>query len=162
MQMKNLSRAATLLAVSAFAARGNCGGAHPPPGAAASGVPASVDLNSIPTSMISRIEVLQEGASPIYGSDAIAGVVNIITKRRQDGFQATAEVGGYGQGDGFSQTYDVSWGVTQGATSIVIGGGYFKQDAVFAGDRALSRFPGPFAPASTTPCTSGPPLRRFS
>ncbi len=130
-------------------------------GASASGVPASVDLNSIPTSMISRIEVLQEGASPIYGSDAIAGVVNIITKRRQDGFQGTAEIGGYGQGDGFSQTYDVSWGVTQGSTSIVVGGGYFKQDPVFAGNRDISRFPGPFATACTSRCSSGTPLGRF-
>ena len=45
-----------------------------------SGVPGSVDLNTIPDSMIERIEVLQDGASAIYGSDAIAGVVNIITK----------------------------------------------------------------------------------
>ena len=50
-------------------------------GASASGVPGSVDLNTIPESMIERVEVLQDGASTIYGSDAIAGVVNIITKR---------------------------------------------------------------------------------
>nr|MEA2797280.1 iron complex outerrane recepter protein [Phenylobacterium sp.] len=130
-------------------------------GAAASGVPASVDLNTIPTSMISRIEVLQEGASPIYGSDAIAGVVNIITKRRQDGFQATAEIGEYDIGDGLSQTYDVSWGVTQGGTSIVIGGGYFKQDAVFSGNRAISRFPSPYGTACDSGCSSGTPLGRF-
>src|SRR3546814_618239 len=47
-------------------------------GSSASGVPASVDLNAIPESMIERVEVLLDGASPIYGSDAIAGVVNII------------------------------------------------------------------------------------
>ena len=49
--------------------------------ASASGVPGSTDLNSIPESMIERIEVLQGGAAAIYGSDAIAGVVNIITRR---------------------------------------------------------------------------------
>ena len=54
-------------------------------GASASGVPGSTDLNAIPESAIERIEVLQDGASAIYGSDAIAGVVNIITKRSQDG-----------------------------------------------------------------------------
>src|SRR4051794_18180647 len=63
--------------------------------ASASGVPPSVDLNAIPESMIERVEVLQDGASAIYGSDAIAGVVNIITKRRQDGFIASAQLGGY-------------------------------------------------------------------
>ena len=57
-------------------------------GASASGVPGSTDLNSIPDSMIERIEVLQDGASAIYGSDAIAGVVNIITKKSQKGFDA--------------------------------------------------------------------------
>jgi len=49
-------------------------------GASASGVPGATDLNSIPASAIERVEVLQDGASAIYGSDAIAGVVNIITK----------------------------------------------------------------------------------
>src|SRR5947209_3129742 len=55
-------------------------------GASASGVPGATDLNSIPASAIERVEVLQDGASAIYGSDAIAGVVNIITKRNQKGF----------------------------------------------------------------------------
>ena len=53
--------------------------------ASASGVPGSVDLNAIPESMIERVEVLQDGASAIYGSDAIAGVVNIITKQQPEG-----------------------------------------------------------------------------
>ena len=64
-------------------------------GASASGIPASVDLNAIPDSMIERIEVLQDGASPLYGSDAIAGVVNIITKSSQEGLRAPARR--YGQ-----------------------------------------------------------------
>src|SRR4029453_8992735 len=62
-------------------------------GASASGVPGSTDLNSHPESAIERIEVLQDGASAIYGSDAIAGVVNIITKRQQRGLQASAQLG---------------------------------------------------------------------
>ena len=57
------------------------------------GVPGSIDLNSIPESMIERIEVLQGGASSIYGSDAISGVINIITRRQQNGFVASAQVG---------------------------------------------------------------------
>jgi iron complex outermembrane receptor protein len=130
------------------------------PGASASGVPGAVDLNTIPTAMISRMEVLQEGASPIYGSDAIAGVVNIITKQRQDGFQATAQIGGY-KSDGFTQDYNLSWGATQGGLSVVVGGGYFKQDPVFSGDRAISRFPAPFATACDSGCSSGTPLGRF-
>ncbi|MDQ3471426.1 MAG: TonB-dependent receptor plug domain-containing protein, partial [Pseudomonadota bacterium] len=77
----------------------------------ASGVPGSVDLNAIPESMIERVEVLQDGASAIYGSDAIAGVVNIITKREQQGFEASAQLGSYLQeDDGFTQNYQLSWG----------------------------------------------------
>ncbi len=132
------------------------------PGAAASGVPGSVDLNTIPTAMISRMEVLQEGASPIYGSDAIAGVVNIITKDRQEGFVANAQIGQTDHSDGFAQDYNVSWGAKSGGTHIVVGGGYFKQDAVLAGDRAISRFPSPFATSCLAGgCSSGTPLGRF-
>jgi iron complex outermembrane receptor protein len=131
------------------------------PGAAASGVPGSVDLNTIPTAMISRMEVLQEGASPIYGSDAIAGVVNIITKDRQDGFVASAQIGQTDHDDGFAQDYNVSWGANVEGLSIVVGGGYFKQDPVFAADRAISRFPQPFATACDASCSSGTPLGRF-
>ena len=50
----------------------------------------SVDLNAIPVSAIDRIEILRDGAAAQYGSDAIAGVVNIITKRQQRGLQASA------------------------------------------------------------------------
>jgi iron complex outermembrane recepter protein len=114
-------------------------------GASASGVPGSTDLNSIPDSAIERIEVLQDGASAIYGSDAIAGVVNIITKKRQKGFDAVAQLGGYQEGDGFTQNYQLSWGNgSDGPMQIVVGGNYVKQNSVSAGDRAISRFPAPY------------------
>src|SRR6476661_7629648 len=78
-------------------------------GASASGVPGSVDLNAIPESMIERVEVLQDGASAVYGSDAIAGVVNIITKQHQRGLVASAQYGQY-KSDGETQNYQLSWG----------------------------------------------------
>jgi len=115
-------------------------------GASASGVPGSVDLNSIPESAIERVEVLLDGASAIYGSDAIAGVVNIITKKNQDGLAASAELGGYGEGDGFSQNYQLSWGNgDDGPFQVVVGGNYVTQNSVSAGDRAISRFPAPYS-----------------
>jgi iron complex outermembrane receptor protein len=130
-------------------------------GASASGVPGAVDLNTIPAGMISRMEVLQEGASPIYGSDAISGVVNIITKQSQDGFQANAQIGKYGDGDGFAQDFNFSWGVTQDKTRIVVGGGYFRQDPVLAADRDISKFPAPFATSCLAGgCSSGTPNAR--
>jgi len=131
--------------------------------ASASGVPGSVDLNAIPESMIERIEVLQDGASAIYGSDAIAGVVNIITKRRQKGLLANVQLGGYDDGDGFTQNYQFSWGNGgDGPTQIVFGGNFVKQDPISSGDRDISLFP---APSSNTcldgGCSSGTPLGRF-
>ena len=131
------------------------------PGSSASGVPGAVDLNTIPTSMIERTEVLQQGASPIYGSDAIAGVVNIITKKRQDGFQASAQIGQNEHGDGFGQDYNFSWGVNEERTHVVVGGGYFKQEPILAGDRDISRFPNPYATSCLAGgCSSGTPNAR--
>jgi len=122
-------------------------------GASASGVPGSVDLNAIPESMIDRVEVLQDGASTIYGSDAIAGVVNIITKGHQKGFAASAQLGSYlDHGDGFTQNYQLSWGNgNSGPTQIVVGGNYVKANGVFSGDRAISAFPNPYS----TSCVDG-------
>jgi iron complex outermembrane receptor protein len=79
-------------------------------GASASGVPGSTDLNAIPESAIERVEVLQDGASAIYGSDAIAGVVNIITKGNQRGFEVSGQIGLNENGDGATQNYQASWG----------------------------------------------------
>ena len=121
-------------------------------GASASGVPGSTDLNSIPESAIERVEVLQDGASAIYGSDAIAGVVNIITKKKQAGINASAQLGGYGEGDGFSQNYQLSWGNgDDGPFQVVVGGNYVTQNSVSSGDRAISRFPAPYS----TTCADG-------
>jgi iron complex outermembrane receptor protein len=133
-------------------------------GASASGVPGSTDLNSIPDAAIERIEVLQDGASAIYGSDAIAGVVNIITKKHQKGFVGSAQMSGYWQeGDGFTQNYQLSWG--NGDTSplqIVIGADYVKQNGVSAGDRAISKFPAPYANSCLAGgCSGFTPLGRF-
>jgi iron complex outermembrane recepter protein len=132
-------------------------------GASASGVPGSIDLNSIPESMIERVEVLQGGASAIYGSDAISGVVNIITRRRQNGLLASAQIGEFGQGDGFNENYQLSWGYTNddSGTRIVVGANYVQQDGVSSGDRDISLFPTPGVTACDTACSSGTPLGRF-
>src|SRR6185503_9882567 len=132
-------------------------------GASASGVPGSTDLNTIPEGMIERIEVLQSGASSIYGSDAIAGVVNIITRRDQDGFAGSAQLGINGEGDGFTQNYQLSWGSgnLDSGTSIVVGGSYTKQEDISSLSRDISQFPTPGATACDATCSSGTPLGRF-
>jgi iron complex outermembrane receptor protein len=120
-------------------------------GTSASGIPGSVDLNTIPINMIDRIEVLQAGASPLYGSDAIAGVVNIITVQQQRGLRASAQFGTFRQGDGHTQDYQASYGIQANRTSIVFGGNYAKQGPVFSRDRTISQFPNP----GQTSCSNG-------
>src|SRR3954451_18546435 len=120
-------------------------------GTSASGIPGSVDLNTIPINMIDRIEVLQAGASPLYGSDAIAGVVNVITVQQQRGLRASAQFGTFRQGDGHTQDYQASYGFQFPTTSIVVGGNYSKQEPVYSRDRSISQFPNPFQ----TACTNG-------
>ncbi|WP_244501593.1 TonB-dependent receptor domain-containing protein [Sphingomonas gellani] len=134
-------------------------------GASASGIPATVDLNSIPSSMIERIEVLQSGASTQYGSDAIAGVVNIITKQNQKGFKASAQYGQFlGDNDGETQDYQLSYGIGSQGVHVVAGGYYTKQKSVSAADRDISQFPNPGQTSCTDPiggCSSFTPLGRF-
>jgi iron complex outermembrane receptor protein len=132
-------------------------------GASASGVPGSVDLNSIPEGMIERVEVLQSGASAVYGSDAISGVVNIITRTRQHGLNVSGQLGTFGQGDGFSTNEQLSygWSSADGGTSIVVGGNYARQDEISSNGRAISRFPTPGASACDATCSSGTPNGRF-
>src|SRR5690554_5155418 len=63
------------------------------------GANSSVDLNMVPVEMIERIEVLKDGASAIYGADAVAGVVNIITRKNYEGFSVEARLGATDGGD---------------------------------------------------------------
>lgn len=69
-----------------------------------------VDISSIPFSAVERIEVLKDGASAIYGSDAIAGVINVILKRNISGFQASAELGTTQKGGGATRSFSLSQG----------------------------------------------------
>jgi len=133
------------------------------PGASASGIPPSVDLNIIPNGAIERIEVLQDGAAPIYGSDAIAGVVNIITKKKQRGWDGSAQVSGYFEkGDGTTQDYNLSYGAGNDRVNVVFGGSYTKQDAVFSNNRAISAFPTPYSTSCLNGgCSGTTPLGQF-
>lgn len=82
-----------------------------------------VDINLLPTAAIGRIEVLKDGAAATYGSDAIGGVVNFITKEDQDGLSMN---GSYTYIDGSDGDYDanVSYGWSAGASSGLIAAGY--------------------------------------
>ncbi|MBB5208898.1 TonB-dependent receptor plug domain-containing protein [Chiayiivirga flava] len=97
--------------------------------ASASGVSASTDLNTIPVSIIERIEILEDGASAIYGSDAVAGVVNIITRRNFDGASATAYYGEFDEG-GETKSGDVSFGGSGDNFTFFLGASYTEQDGI--------------------------------
>jgi len=101
------------------------------------------DVASIPAAMVERIEVLKDGASTIYGSDAIAGVINIITRKNFEGAEADAYLGQYSQGDGMRQQYSGVLGFTGERGSLTAGVEFTKEDPVWARDRwfAIDRFP---------------------
>ena len=134
-------------------------------GTSASGIPATVDLNTIPANMIDRIEVLQAGASPLYGSDAIAGVVNIITVKKQRGLRASAQYGQYIQeGDGQTLDLQASYGFGNETTDVAFGAAYVKQKAVRSSDRDISQFPNPHQTSCSDPvggCSSAAANGRF-
>ena len=93
------------------------------------------DLNVLPTGIIRSIEVLKTGASSVYGSDAIAGVVNILTKRDTNGIELRAFGSLTEHGGG--ETYDASatWGKTFDRGHILLSGSYFKRNALRRRDR---------------------------
>jgi iron complex outermembrane receptor protein len=98
------------------------------------------DLSTIPAAMIERIEVLKDGASSIYGSDAIAGVVNIILKKSMEGGTASAYVGQNDKGDGKTKDYSLSYGTSTDKTSLMFGLSHSDQGTVWAKDRDITAF----------------------
>src|SRR5882672_3103546 len=99
----------------------------------------SVDFGTIPLAMIERVEVLKDGASAIYGSDAIAGVVNVITRTNMTGTEANIYTSTSNQGDGTN--YDLSFvtGHSSDRGNITFSGGYQNQKPIMAGDREFSK-----------------------
>jgi iron complex outermembrane receptor protein len=88
-----------------------------------------VDLKSIPTAAIARVEVLRDGASAIYGSDAIAGVLNIILKKDVDYSTFTSKAGITSEQDGFNFSTDFNTGFNFGDGGFVnLTLGYYKQE----------------------------------
>ncbi|MCY4545961.1 MAG: TonB-dependent receptor [Gemmatimonadetes bacterium] len=102
------------------------------------GANSSVDLNSIPASVIERIEVLKDGASAVYGSDAIGGVVNVITRSDLEGVEFEYYQGVSGAGDGDVIDASVTAGLRSGRGSILFSAGYHNRKPVWTGDRDFS------------------------
>jgi iron complex outermembrane receptor protein len=128
---------------------------------APSGAGAYVDISQIPVSAVERVEVLPDGASALYGSDAVGGVVNFVLRKKYDGAESTLH---YGAGDGFdeitaAQTLGKSWDTG----SAVLSYEYYDRSRLRATDRDyyradLTRFGGSnFIPSTgSTAFTSNP------
>jgi iron complex outermembrane receptor protein len=101
----------------------------------------SGDLNSIPTSFIERVEVVRDGASTIYGSDAIAGVINFITKKNFEGLEINAQYDVTGEGDGDTVKFSIVTGASSDKGNVVFSVDYTERDEVTQADRAYSACP---------------------
>jgi len=104
------------------------------------GIPgeSAVDLNTIPTQFVERIELLTGGASSTYGSDAVAGVVNIILKKDYEGFNVDYKYGASEKGDDKRHELALTWGATtaNGKGNLMGHFGYSRQGAVMSKDRS--------------------------
>jgi len=106
------------------------------------GVSEAVDLNNIPVPMIERVEVLPDGASAVYGSDAVGGVVNIILKDDFEGLQLDMLGGiGTGEGDAGELGFSATFGANHDRGNITFNVTYLNRDEVEQKDREWSRYP---------------------
>jgi iron complex outermembrane receptor protein len=99
------------------------------------GADSAVDLNIIPVAMIKNIEILKDGASAVYGSDAIAGVVNIITKKDFVVTELTVEGSQTDKGDATSKGISILHGVALANGNLVLGLQYSDRGEVIQSDR---------------------------
>ena len=100
-----------------------------------------VDLNMIPTAIVERIEVLRDGASTVYGSDAIAGVVNIITKKDFEGVDVSFGYDVTDESDGEMINGSLVFGNTFEKGNFIVGAQVNKREEIRQGDRAFSACP---------------------
>jgi outer membrane receptor protein involved in Fe transport len=106
-----------------------------------SGADMAIDLNAIPMAAVERVEILKDGASPIYGSDAMSGVINVVTRRRWTGLEVATTGGVSWRGDGGTAGFDVALGRSGEDASFLVGGSLHRMGAAMAGDRPWSAKP---------------------
>lgn len=100
-----------------------------------------VDLNTIPKAIVKRVEVLQDGATAIYGADAIAGVVNIYTHDSYAGGQANVYYGQSSESDRETTNIDLLWGRDIGDANVMFAASYTDLKPIFTQDRELTAVP---------------------
>lgn len=100
-----------------------------------------VDFNTIPVAMVDRVEVLLDGASAVYGADAVAGVINIITKKDFQGVEANVYSGISQEGDGEQLQASVTVGETTDRGSFIVSAQYLNRQEIEQADRDWAREP---------------------
>jgi outer membrane receptor protein involved in Fe transport len=101
----------------------------------------AADINAIPMNFVERVEILKDGASATYGSDAIGGVVNFITRNEFEGVEASAQYGVTGRDDAAQNVLTFTLGTSSDRGSFMIGGNYNDREKVGSGDRPFSEQP---------------------
>ncbi len=104
-----------------------------------SGADSAVDLNSIPVAMIARVEILKDGASAVYGSDAIAGVINIITRQDFDGVQLDLNGSSTDKGDGETGELSALYGFSTERGNYTLGATLAQREGVIQSERDWTR-----------------------
>lgn len=107
------------------------------------GASSVLDISAIPVSAVDRVEIVADGASAIYGADAVAGVVNIILKRDYEGLAAMGRLGASTDGGNFQQQYGVLGGTRWRSGGIMAAYDFSRSTAIEAGDRSYTRAANP-------------------
>lgn len=103
--------------------------------------PTAQDLNAVPLAAVERIEILKDGASAVYGSDAVGGVINIITRKDFEGVEISYQQQGTDRVGGDLETGSITMGVNGERGNVVFGASFFNRDIIYARD-ALYSTPG--------------------
>jgi iron complex outermembrane recepter protein len=115
----------------------------------------TTDVNAIPLSMVQSVEVLKDGASVVYGSDAVGGVVNFILKKSFDGVEANVSYGVSSEDDGDRVGFNITTGFSGDRGNLIITANYNDQKEVRASDRDFSFFALSLGSTSSTGVVQG-------
>lgn len=120
-----------------------------------SGANSVIDVSAIPVAAVDRVEIVADGASAIYGADAVAGVVNILLRRDYEGLSTSARLGASTDGGNVQQQYNLLGGTRWSGGGVMATYDYFDNGAIRAGDRD-------YTAANNPDTTIYPALRRHS
>lgn len=99
----------------------------------------AIDISSLPFEAIDRVEIVADGASALYGSDAVAGVANIVLRQEYEGAKASARLGGSTDGGNVQQQYGLLAGQRWGSGSLMLASEFARATPIVAAQRSYSR-----------------------